>query len=139
MLNYPFKISFGANGDSKPWCGEGWSHDDSEKTHTWMSYVADLRLPLPRPRRPLMLELDVIPKGNDQDVFIYLNGAFAAFWKVDRPTRMSTRVNPILLRPGENTVTIVCPRAMPPHDASGGDKRVLGVAVQTLQISEAAP
>lgn len=139
MLNYPLSISFGANGDSKLWSGEGWNYDENDIGHTWMSHVADLKLPLPRPRWPLTLEVDLIPKGDDQDVFVYLNGAFAAFWRIDRPGKMSTRINPTLLRPGENSVTIVCPRAVRPQGASDGDQRVLGLAVRSLHFSETAP
>jgi hypothetical protein len=136
MLTYPLSISFGEKGDYKLWAGEGWHHDDSDKSHTWTSHVADIRLPLPRSRTPLLLELDLIPKGDDQDVFVYLNGAFAAFWRIDRAEKMSSRISPMLLRPGENSLTIVCPRAVRPQDPEGGDQRVLGVAVRSLGLSE---
>jgi hypothetical protein len=135
MFVYPLNITFGANGDYKLWAGEGWHHDESDREHTWTAHVAELRLPLPRARAALKLEIDLIPKGDDQDVFVYVNGGFAAFWRAETATRMSARVHANLLRPGENSITIVCPRASRPSGGAG-DQRVLGVAVRSLGLSE---
>ena len=137
MLVYPVAVSFGSKGDYKIWAGEGWHHDPSDESHTWTAHVAELRMPLTRSRVPLVLELDLIPKGNSQDVFAYLNGSFATFWHIDGPVSKTAVLAPSLLRPNENLIQIVCPRAVLP--GPGPDQRVLGVALRSLRIVEDAP
>jgi len=137
MIVYPLTVSFGSKGDYQIWAGEGWHHDPSDEGHTWAGHVAELRMPLPRSRVPLVLELDLIPKENNQDVFVYLNGGFAAFWHIDVPVLKTAAFGASLLRPGENTIQIVCPRAVLP--GSGPDQHVFGVAVRSLRIAEGTP
>lgn len=137
MLKYPLSIAFGADGDYLGFAGAGWNHDANDKGHTWTQHVAELQLPLPRSKTPIRIEFDLIPKGGDQDVFCFVNGGFAAFWRVNRAEKVEGAIHPNLLRPGENTIVLTCPRAVRPQDEGAqGDQRILGVAVRSVCLFE---
>ncbi len=134
--SYPLKIFFGAEGDYKLWSGHGWHADSSDANHTWMAHVAEIRVPLARVREVLWVSIDLIPKNDDQDVICYLNGAFIGFWRVSKPSVVSAHISAWQIRPGENSLTIVCPRAVRPEDGDGRDERTLGIAVKNIELSE---
>lgn len=134
---HEFSIKFGSLGDYQQWVMDGWHHDASERDYTWMSSLASLRLTLGRVRTPLRLEIDIIPQGMDQDLFIYLNGNFVTFQRVTASTVVTAAIHPLTCRPGENILALVCPRAYSAQQiGKGGDVRVLGAAVRSLAVME---
>lgn len=142
MIVFPFSIQFGESGDYRLWAGEGWLHDQNDKNHTWMPHVASIKLPFSRVTSPIRLDMDMIPvqsNGLQQEVHIYVNGGFAAFWAIDTAEKKSAVIDAYLFRPGENVITILCPRAICPADAGlSNDKRTLGVAIRSIAMSKAA-
>ncbi len=134
MHQLPLSIYFGARGDYRQLEGHGWHHDSSEVEYTWTCHVAELSLMLPRVRRSIVVTIDLIPHGEQQDVSLYVNGLFAGFWSVDCPMKVSATFAPTFLRASENSFVITCPRAMRPPSST--DQRVLGVAVRSISLSE---
>ena len=143
MPNLPFTINFGSRGDYKLWAGEGWHHDENDEGHTWAGQVAKLKLSLGFTKIDLLLSIDVIPviaKGVKQELFVFVNGRFGAFWPVERPIEYSARLEPSLFKSGENLISFVVPKAFSPKDEKiSEDHRILGLAFRTLTLSEAPP
>ena len=143
MPNLPFTINFGSRGDYKLWAGEGWHHDDNDEGHTWAGQVAKLKLSLGFTKTDLLLSVEVIPvkaKGVRQELFVFVNGRFGAFWPVDRPMERSARLEPSLFKSGENLISFVVPKAFSPKDERiSEDHRILGLAFCSLSLLEAPP
>lgn len=141
MINLPLTIHFGAAGDYKLWAKDGWHHDSNDQNHTWTDQVAELKIQLRQTRRPISLELDMIPVTADgvvQEVYVFINGLFASFTTLAEPATRSARIDAQLLRPGENIIKIVCPKAACPADyGNSDDQRILGVAVRSLTLANA--
>lgn len=135
MLTLPFTIYFGELGDYKLWAGSGWHHDENETEYTWTSEFASLIFSLERVAGSLIVTVDMISAFDAQDVFIYINGGFVAFWPLREAALKVAGFDAVLLRLGENKIAIVCPRAIcPKMTGSGTDERMLGVAIRTLSI-----
>jgi hypothetical protein len=141
MPNLPLTVRFGAIGDYKLWAGEGWHHDANDKEHVWAGNVAKLRLILKYPKSDLLLRVDLIPvqaAGVDQELFVFLNGAFVAFWPVGNASERSARIEANFFISGENLFTFVAPKAICPKERGiSGDQRILGVAFRSLSLSKA--
>jgi hypothetical protein len=139
MPRLPITMRFGAIGDYKLWAGEGWHHDANEKGHVWAGPTAKLRLMLEYPKNDILLQVDVIPvqaAGVDQELFVFLNGTFVAFWNVASATEKSARIESNFFASGENLLTFVAPKAMCPRERGiSNDQRILGVAFRSLSLS----
>jgi hypothetical protein len=141
MPNLPFTMRFGAYGDYRLWAGEGWHDDPNDKEHAWAGHVAKLRVMLEYAKADLLLQIDVMPvqaKGIVQELYIFLNGKFVAFWPVSSASELSARLEAGFLTPGENQFTFVAPKAICPNDLGmGTDQRILGLAFRSFSLSVA--
>lgn len=139
MPSLPFAIQFGSAGDYKLWAGDGWHHDANDAKHTWAAHVAKLRLILEYTKDDLSLEIDVIPlraRSVEQELFVFLNGAFVAYWPVTEPSIKHARIEAGFLRAQECLFTFLSPRALCPRDAGiSQDERVMGLAFRSLSLS----
>jgi hypothetical protein len=134
------KVLFGSDGDYLPWGLGGWSADPDDRTHTWIEgYVAKLRLPLDAANNNRLLIVEVIPhEMREQDLFVFLNGSFAAFWNIKFPTEATSSIDGDLFKAGNNVFAFVAPRAVRPADLTEGrDARTLGCAFKSLALLEA--
>jgi hypothetical protein len=139
MLSLPLQVQFGSDGDYLPWALGGWSGDQDDRTHTWTEeYVAKLRLPLEAANNDRLLIADVIPHdSDDQDLFLYVNGLFGAFWRVKSAVEVTASLENALFKPGDNVFAFVMPRATRPSDTRpGGDARLLGCAFRSLALMD---
>ena len=137
MLSLPCKIIFGSEGDYLPWAFGGWSGDPADRTHTWTEgYVAKLKLPLDTAKSDRLLTLDVIPHVQvAQDLFVFVNGYFAAFWCVKQADEITAQIEHNIFVKGENVFAFVTPKAVRPADVNpGADERLLGCAFRSLTL-----
>jgi hypothetical protein len=140
MLSLPLKVLFGSDGDYLAWALGGWSADPNDRTHTWIEgHVAKLRLPLDAATNNRILIVEVIPhEKREQDLFVFLNGSFAAFWNIKYPTEVTSSIDDDLFKAGNNVFAFVAPRAVRPADLrEAGDARTLGCAFKSLALLEA--
>lgn len=141
MASLPFTVHFGSSGDYKLWAGEGWHHDANDVQHTWMTHVSKLRLMLDYTREDLQLEIDVIPlqaSKADQELHVFLNGAFVAFWPIANPGVRTARIEAGFLSAHECLFTFLSPKAVCPRDMGlSQDARVLGIAFRSISLSPA--
>jgi hypothetical protein len=136
MSGIPLAITFGSKGDYKLWVGEGWHGDSNDPTHTWSGNLSTLRLLLDDVRRDARLSVSLMPPGVDQDVFVYLNGRFVAFWQVSQGVEMSAMIQARFFERGENILTFVLPKAICPKVRGvSNDQRVLGAAFSKLSLT----
>jgi hypothetical protein len=140
MPQLPLTIQFGSNGDYGLWAKNGWYHDPDDKQHTWAGLVGELDVPLAMTRNDVLMRADVISiqnRGMPQEVFVFINGAFAAFWLVREASEQTARIGASLLKAGGNRFSFVTPRAISPkREGLGEDERVMGVAFRALVLSE---
>jgi hypothetical protein len=139
MLSLPLRVKFGSDGDYLPWAFGGWSGDRDDRTHTWTEgYVAKLKLPLDLPGSDRLFIADVIPhQSREQDLFLFVNGSFAAFWKVKHAVEIISHLESNLFRSGDNVFTFVIPKATRPADLKvGDDERLLGCAFRSLALMD---
>jgi hypothetical protein len=139
MPRLPFNVRFGASGDYKLWAAEGWHHDVNDQEHTWANHVAKLRVMLEFTKDDLLLEVDVIPlraRNVDQELFVFVNGAFVAYWPVAEAGPQSARIEASFLGAGECVIAFLMPKALCPHDIGiSSDRRTLGLAFRSVSIS----
>lgn len=137
MLSLPFRVLFGSDGDYLPWAIDGWSGDPDDRTHTWIDgYIAKLKLPLDLPVNGRLLIADVIPSDMcEQDLFLFVNGAFSSFWNIKHATEVTTVIESNNFKVGDNVFTFVTPRALRPSELiRAGDERLLGCAFRSLSL-----
>jgi len=139
MPRLPFRVQFGASGDYKLWAADGWHHDVNDRQHTWANHLAKLRVMLEFTNDDLLLEVDVIPlraRGVDQELFVFINGAFVAYWTVAQSGVKSARIEAVLLGARESVISFLMPKALCPRDVGlSNDERTLGLAFRSLSIS----
>ncbi|MBM3563491.1 MAG: hypothetical protein FJX48_10195 [Alphaproteobacteria bacterium] len=141
MSGIPFSVQFGSLGDYRLWAGDGWLHDNNDKQHTWTGHIAKLRFKMDFIKNDLILKVDVIPlaaRGVEQELYVFINGVFVAFWPVLNAGVQSTRIETVLLQSGDWLVTFLMPKAICPRDLGvSQDQRTLGVAFRSLSLSPA--
>jgi hypothetical protein len=139
MPSLPFKVQFGASGDYKLWAADGWHHDVNDREHTWASHLAKLRVMLEFTNNDLLLEVDVIPlraRGVDQELFVFMNGAFVAYWPVAQSGVRKARIESTFLGARDSVISLLMPKALCPRDVGvSNDERTLGLAFRSLSIS----
>lgn len=139
MPRLPFRVQFGASGDYKLWAADGWHHDANDREHTWANHLAKLRVMLEFTNTDLLLEVDVIPltvRGVNQELFVFMNGAFVAYWPVAQSGIKKARIESSLLGARESVIALLMPNALCPRDVGvSNDERTLGLAFRSLSIS----
>jgi hypothetical protein len=140
MPQLPLTIQFGSNGDYALWAKNGWYHDADDKHHTWAGLVGDLDIPLTLTRNDVLMKADLISvenRGMPQEIFVFINGAFAAFWLVREASEQTAHIGAGLFKAGSNRFSFVSPRAISPkREGLGEDERVMGVAFRTLVLTQ---
>jgi hypothetical protein len=134
-------IRFGETGDHRLWPGEGWDDSPGESEYTWANaHVAKIRMMLEYTSNDRMLEIDIIPLKNrdlPQDLFVYLNGAFVAFWSTAVAGVQRVRIEAAFFNAGANTFAFVAPKALCPKEVGlGDDQRLLSFAYRWLKLSD---
>lgn len=141
MAKLPLKVQFGSGGDYKLWAGDGWHHDANDTQHTWAGHTAKLRLMVDNAGKDLRLDVDVIPlaaKGIEQELYVFLNGAFVAFWPVREGGVRSGTIESSFFNSPDCLFTFVAPKAICPKEAGfGNDGRVLGMAFRSIALTAA--
>lgn len=141
MAKLPLKVQFGSGGDYKLWAGDGWHHDNDDEQHTWAGHMAKLRLMMDHSGRDLRLDVDVIPlvaKGVEQELYVFLNGAFVAYWPVLEPGTKTALIESSFLNSPDCLFTFLAPKAICPKEAGlGNDGRVLGLAFRSVALTAA--
>ena len=141
MPSIPLTIQFGSSGDYKLWAGDGWHHDPDDKQHTWADHVAKMRLMLEYTRDDVQLELDVIPvgaRGVEQQLYVFINGAFVAFWTVSEASTKIARIEARFLEAGDCLFSFVTPNAIRPKEVGiSQDERVIGLAFRSMSLTSA--
>lgn len=139
MPSIPFSVQFGSSGDYRLWGNEGWLHDNNDRQHTWAGHVAKLRFMMEYAKDDLMLEVDTIPlvaRGVEQELYVFFNGAFVAFWPIVSSGVQSARIESMFLKPGDCLITFLMPNAVCPRDLGlSHDERTLGVAFRSLSLT----
>lgn len=141
MSGIPFSVQFGSLGDYRLWAGDGWLHDNNDKQHTWAGHVAKLRFKIDFVKDDLILDIDMIPhvaRGVEQELYVFINGAFVAFWPIANAGAQSARIETTILQPGDWLMTFLMPKAICPRDLGvSQDQRTLGIAFRSLSLSPA--
>jgi hypothetical protein len=139
MPSIPLSFRFGRVGEYKRWATEGWHHDEGGVDYVWADRVAKVRINLAYPRSDVILRIDVIPVEAPrivQELFVFLNGCFVAFWTARKTEEKSARIEANFFTSGENLFTFVSPRAIcPAEQGMGPDQRTLGLAFRSLSLS----
>ena len=140
MLAVPFSIRFGRFGEYKRWATDGWHHDEGREESVWADRVAKVRINLEYPRSDVIFGIDVIPVDAPrlvQELFVFLNGAFVAFWAIRKSGENSAQIETSFFTSGENLFTFVAPKAVcPAEHGIGHDQRTLGLAFRSLSLSK---
>ena len=137
------QLRFGRQGDAEWYYGWGWSNP--EKGFTWTAgQQASLIMRVTPPQSPVLLRADVRPflKGiiKQQRVVISVNGQRVGQWSILRPgfNDQTIAIPPQLWSDSKpSVITFVIMDAVSPAEAGlGSDRRVLGLAFSTLELSE---
>ena len=139
MVSLPCAVHFGAVGDYRLYAREDWHHDPNERQHTWCAHVAKMSLPIEPPAEDLTLAVDIIPlqaRGVEQQLFVFVNGSFVAFFPIPEPCTVAARIPANILSGGECMITFVAPNAVSPMVlGSSQDSRVLSFAFRSLSLA----
>jgi hypothetical protein len=139
MPSIPFSVQFGSSGDYKLWASEGWMHDANDRQHTWAGHVAKHRFMMEYTKSDLQLEIDVIPlqaRGVEQEIHVFVNGAFVAFWPIANPGVQSARIEAMFLERNDCLITFLMPKASCPRLLGlSQDERTLSVAFRSLSLT----
>lgn len=135
-------IRFDSGGAAKRFLREGWS--EPEGSYTWTrGHQSSLGLEAAKPAGSVLLSATISPflrqgRLDEQNVIIRVNGREAGRWRI-RETGYQTRT---LLIPAEwftgdrIVLTFEFPDAASPAELGlSGDKRILGLAFQSLRLS----
>ncbi len=141
MLKIPFTVKFGAKGDYRSFANDGWHHDPSDPSHTWCSSSAELLLPVGSQSKDLHIRFEAMPaqaRGIEQEIFLYVNGLFVAFWQISRDGNFSARIPARYLSGNECLINFVAPNAVSPKSLRASeDERILSVALSSLSVTVA--
>lgn len=138
------KLKFGQGGDGGPFLSSGWS--SPEPGHTWSDKTsALLNLQVVATDSPLTLRMQLsgltkAPELPAQPVEVLVNDAKIADWDVASETEYVAQVPAEAVRGGGALkIELKIPQATTPKQLGlGNDERVLGVALHTLVIEQAA-
>jgi len=143
MQKLPLQIAFGAEGDYKPFAGDGWHPDDPGSTYTWASHNAILEMPIEPVNVDLTLELDVIPapaEGVRQELFVFVNGSFVAFFSASEAGAKTATLEARFFTEPRTIFTFVMPRAVRLSDrGQSSDHRLLGLAFRSITLAKVKP
>lgn len=141
MLNLPFQVQFGAKGNYLEWAREGWHLDQNDALHTWAGHLAKLEMDIaPNDGADLVLELDVIPvmaPSVPQELFVFVNGAFVAFFPVRQPQLLRATVEGRFFWQPRTLISFLAPKALRPSEhGNGDDHRILGFAFKSMSLAK---
>lgn len=135
-------IKFGDGRGAERYQVSGWSKPEAEFTWT-EGMSAALQLPLRRSERRLVLRARMrgISRSAEmpfQPTDVYVNGQSVAHWEVGAPAEFQTPIPPELTNQTDSLfIEIRTPMAVSPSSlGANDDKRVLGVCVFELQVTE---
>ena len=136
-------IHFGTGGEAEQYLGTGWS--TAEKGWRWTSETrSDIILPMKKPQSDLVLNLQFFPflaqdTLDSQRLNISVNGNLVMNYTISHPKsqKIVVEIDRSLLNENSQTLTFDLPDARSPYETGdGNDIRTLGIAVQTLSLSE---
>ncbi len=137
-LNSP--ITFGRGGNYLKYAVRGWSDPDSD-ARTWNNgHIAELDFKNGLLKRDPIFRIEATPflaepELRVQEIFIYLNGLWVHFAKVNNDLDAEIRVSRNYFNAQRNVLTFVMPLATCPHEEGWNeDRRILGFYFQRVEL-----
>lgn len=139
FYEYGSKIQFGDGGNAEQYQGQGWS--GPEKGFTWTDgKSASLVIPVNRPQSDLILKAVLTPfissKVDKQKVNVYINGEKLGKWDIASAGEYEITI-PESYITSSLKIDFELPDASSPSESNiSNDTRILGIAVQSITLSE---